>query len=119
MILLGMIIWLMLHVSLRDFIRNSNHNLTDEEYKFYMNPNAHADFLIYNKMSRKPVCVIEVDGVSFHEQQEKQKERDAKKNSILNKSGIPILRLKTNESNENKRIAEFIESLAICFFKLR
>ena len=62
-------------------------------------------------MSRKPVCVIEVDGVSFHEQQKKQKERDAKKNSILSKSGIPILRLKTNESNENKRISSFLNSL--------
>ena len=104
-------LWFRMHVSLRDFIKNNNHDLTNEEYKFYMNPNAHADFLIYNKMSRKPVCVIEVDGISFHEQQKKQKERDAKKNSILSKSGIPILRLKTNESNENKRISSFLNSL--------
>ena len=104
-------LWFRMHVSLRDFVRNNNHDLTAEEYKFYMNPNAHADFLIYNKMSRKPICVIEVDGVSFHEQQEKQRERDAKKNSILKKVGIPILRLKTNESNEEKRILEFLESL--------
>lgn len=104
-------IWFKMHVSLRDFVKNNNHDLTNDEYKFYMNPNAHADFLIYNKMSRMPVCVIEVDGVSFHEQQEKQKERDSKKNSILNKAGIPILRLKTNESQEAVRIINFIDSI--------
>ncbi|MBR4270315.1 MAG: DUF2726 domain-containing protein [Clostridia bacterium] len=102
-------LWFRMHVSLSDFVRNNNHDLTDEEYKFYINPKAHVDFLIYNKMSRKPVCVIEVDGVAFHEQQEKQKERDVKKDSILKKSGIPILRLRTNESNEEKRVKDFID----------
>lgn len=106
-------IWFKMHVSLRDFVKNNNHDLTNDEYKFYMNPNAHADFLIYNKMSRMPVCVIEVDGVSFHEQQEKQKERDSKKNSILNKAGIPILRLKTNESQEAVRIRKFLDEILI------
>ena len=100
-----------MHVSLRDFVNNYNHNLTDEEYKFYINPCSHADFLIYNKMSRKPVLVIEVDGVSFHEQKEEQRIRDAKKDSILKKSGIPILRLKTNESNERIRIRTAIDSI--------
>lgn len=103
--------WFRMHISLRDFVKNNNHYLTNEEYIFYMNPNAHADFLIYNKTSRMPVCVIEVDGVSFHEQQEKQKERDSKKNSIINKAGIPILRLKTNESQEAARITSFIDSI--------
>lgn len=60
-----------------------------------------------------PVCVIEVDGVSFHEQQEKQKERDSKKNSILNKAGIPILRLKTNESQEAARIRKILDEILI------
>ena len=98
-----------MHVSLRSFIDNNNHDLTDDEYKFYINPKSHADFLIYNKMSKKPVCVIEVDGVSFHEQNKVQKDRDTKKNSILKKNGIPILRLKTCESNERERIIRFID----------
>ena len=104
-------LWFRMHVSLRDFVKNNNHNLTDDEYKFYINPNAHVDFLIYNKMNRKPVCVVEVDGVAFHEQQEKQRERDFKKNSILMKAGIPILRLKTNGSNESDKIKSFINNV--------
>ena len=98
-----------MHVSLRSFIDNNNHDLTDDEYKFYINPKSHADFLIYNKMSKKPVCVIEVDGVSFHEQNKVQKDRDTKKNSILKKNDIPILRLKSCESNERERIIRFID----------
>lgn len=97
---------LRMHVSLRDFVRANGLHFSDEEYKFYRNPNAHADFLVYNKMSRKPVLVIEVDGISFHEQQKTQLERDAKKNSILEKADIPILRLKTNESDEETRIRD-------------
>ena len=83
-----------------------NLDLTNEEAKFISNPNSHADFLIYNKMSKKPVLVIEVDGVSFHEQNAAQLERDSKKNSILNKAGIKLIRLKTNGSNEEEAITK-------------
>ena len=102
---------LRMHVSLRDFIRQKELKLTNEEDKFFNNPNTHADFLIYNKMSRMPVLVIEVDGISFHEQQKNQLERDAKKNSILKKSGVKLLRLKTNESNEEERIKSALDSV--------
>lgn len=95
-----------MHVSLRDFIKNNK--FTKEEFKFYINPKSHVDFLIYNKMSKKPICAIEVDGIYYHEQQEKQKARDLKKESILKKSNISLLRLKTNQSNEEARIKEFI-----------
>ncbi|MBP3733185.1 MAG: DUF2726 domain-containing protein [Bacilli bacterium] len=101
---------LRMHVSLKDFIRARGLHLTDDEFAFYRNPNAHADFLVYNKMSRKPVLVIEVDGVSFHEQQKVQKERDAKKDSIIDKAGLKMLRLKTNESNEELRIKEALNA---------
>ena len=100
-----------MHVSLRDFIKNGNNVLTADEFKFYVNPNSHVDFIIFNKMSRKPILAIEVDGVFFHEQKDKQMERDIKKNSILEKVGIPILRLKTNESNEKNRIISAIEDV--------
>ena len=100
-----------MHVSLRDFVNSKDLHLTDEEYRFFKNPNAHADFLVYNKMSRKPVLVIEVDGVSFHEQQKVQQERDSKKNSILEKANIKLLRLKTNESGEEERIRASLNSL--------
>ena len=33
-------LWFKMHVSLRDFIKNSNYDLTNDEYKFYINPNS-------------------------------------------------------------------------------
>ena len=100
-----------MHVSLKDFLNVKGIELTNDEYKFYKNPNAHADFLIYNKISHKPVLVIEVDGVSFHEQNKEQQERDSKKNSILQKANIKLLRLKTNESGEEERIKNALDFL--------
>lgn len=100
-----------MHVSLKDFISPKRLDLTRDEYAFLMNPNVHADFLIFNKMSKHPVLVIEVDGVSYHEQQKVQQERDAKKNSILKKVGINLLRLKTNESGEEKKIRDCLDAI--------
>ncbi|MCR4726223.1 MAG: DUF2726 domain-containing protein [Clostridia bacterium] len=100
-----------MHVSLKEFVKLDHSVLSAEENRFLNNPNSHADFLIYNKMSKKPLGVIEVDGVSFHEQQKAQTERDAKKDCILEKAGIPLLRLKTNESNEKERIIAFLQNL--------
>ena len=100
-----------MHVSLKEFVKSDRLSLTAEEKKFLNNPNSHADFLIFNKMSKKPLGVIEVDGVSFHEQQKAQTERDTKKDCILEKAGIPLLRLKTNESNEKDRIVSFLQNL--------
>ena len=104
-------LWFTMHVSLKDFINPKGLGLTDEEYSFYKNPNAHADFLIYNKMSHKPVLVIEVDGVSYHEQKKEQQIRDSKKDSILEKAGIILVRLKTNESREEKKIKFALDNL--------
>lgn len=101
---------LKMHVSLFDFIVAKNISLTREEYNFFKNPNTHVDFLIFNKMSKKPILVIEVDGVSFHEQQKTQIDRDNKKNSILAKANIPIIRLKTNGSDEEGKIREALNN---------
>lgn len=100
-----------MHVSLRDFVDVKGLDLTEAERRFYGNPNAHADFVIFNKMSRRPVLIIEVDGVSFHEQQSIQRERDSKKDSILRKAGINLLRLKTNQSQEEIRIREALDAM--------
>ena len=54
--------------------------------------------------------VIEVDG-GFHDKPE-QAARDALKNSILAKSGLPILRLRTVESGIEEKIAGFLATWA-------
>lgn len=100
-----------MHVSLRDFINASNLDLNEEEQHFLGNPWSHADFLIYNRITHQPVLVIEVDGVAYHEQQEAQLARDKIKDAILNKSGIHLIRLKTNQSEEEKRIKQALDTI--------
>lgn len=95
---------LAMHVPLRQLIKLNGINLTDEETRFYFNRNSHVDFVIYNSLSNVPLLAIEVDGIAFHEQSEEQKIRDKKKDSILSKAGLKLLRLKTNETGERDKI---------------
>lgn len=82
--------------------------LTEDEYKFARSSWSHVDFLIENRVSKLPVLVIEVDGFAYHHRGTKQAERDKLKDSILNKYGIPLLRLSTAGSGEVDKIEKRI-----------
>jgi superfamily I DNA and/or RNA helicase len=88
-----------LHQPLRMLIKDTD-KLTDDERKYAMNILTHTDFVIFNKLDKMPVLVVEVDGHAFHANNPKQLERDQKKDGILRKYDIPIVRLKTTGSNE-------------------
>ncbi|MCO4314632.1 AAA domain-containing protein [Pectobacterium versatile] len=85
--------------------------LTEAEQQFAQNPNSHIDFLICNKLDKLPVLAIEVDGHQTHALDPKQLARDAKKNSILFKLGIPLLRFPTTGSEEEKKIRKALEEI--------
>lgn len=91
-----------IHVPLRDFVKITD-EFTDEEIRF-IKTDAHVDFLIYNKMDKKPILAIEVDGFKYHKQNSKQIERDRIKNTIFEKTGLPLERLLTTGTNEEERI---------------
>ena len=82
-----------------------------KEARYASNPLTHLDFLLFNKMDKKPIMAIEIDGTRYHAEGSRQAERDALKNSVMEKCGIPLLRLRTNESGEEKRIIEKLQSL--------
>ena len=87
------------HQSLNDLIKDKS--LLDEEEKRYAShPNTHLDFYIFKKIGDKPVLAIEVDGYKNHKMGTRQYERDLIKKRILEKYQIPLVRLKTNGSNE-------------------
>lgn len=92
-----------LHQPLKMLIRDTS-KLNEKEYKFVMNSLTHTDFLIFNKIDKMPALVVEVDGYAFHANNPKQLERDKMKDEILAKYNIPILRIKTNESGEEKKL---------------
>jgi len=82
----------------------NDESVLEQEERKYVDNRASADFVIYNKMDKKTVLVIEVDGFAFHENNPVQQNRDKLKDSILKKIGIELLRLPTNGSGERKKI---------------
>lgn len=83
----------------------ANASLTPRELEFMAN-GASCDFVLYFKVGKTPLGVIEVDGGSHDTPQ--QAELDALKNSILSKSGISLLRLRTVESRIEERVSAFV-----------
>ncbi len=99
-----------MHQPLKMLIRNLE-KLNEQECRFVMNIHTHTDFLIFNKLDKKPVLVVEVDGYAFHANNPKQLERDQMKDGILHKYSIPILRLATNESGEETRLHDTLTEI--------
>lgn len=95
----------MLHQPLRMLIKDPV-NLTDDERKYVMNILTHTDFVIFNKLDKMPVLVVEVDGHAYHVNNPAQLKRDKMKDHILLKYGIPIIRMKTTESGEERRLRQ-------------
>ncbi len=98
------------HIPLNMLIRNPKF-LNEQECQYAMNPATHVDFLIYNRISKKPVLVIEVDGYEYHKDGTLQASRDLLKNRILELYEIPMLRFKTNGSGEREQITSTLDKL--------
>jgi hypothetical protein len=77
-----------------------------EDQRALIRHRSSIDFVIYNRITRRPVLAVEVDGFRFHEDRPAQLRRDALKDSILERLGIPLLRLATTGSDEERRIRE-------------
>ncbi|MBN7770982.1 DUF2726 domain-containing protein [Marinobacter daepoensis] len=95
-------------IALNQLVSLGNDKLTASERGF-MKGRSRCDFVLYYKVGKKPVAVIEVDGGDHDKPQ--QKKWDALKNSILEKGGLPLLRLKTVESHIEEKIADFISEV--------
>ena len=98
------------HTPLRSVIRDWS-LLDDDERKYISHFSTHLDFLIINHVTKKPVLAIETDGYSYHNDETEQHQRDMKKNHILELYGLPLLRLRTNESGEKERILDMLSKI--------
>jgi len=98
-----------MHQPLKMLIRNPE-KLNDNELQFAMNNLTHTDFVIFNKLDKMPVLMVEVDVYEFHVNNPKSA-RDRMKDTILEKYEIPILRLKTNESGEEAQLCSKLKEI--------
>ena len=92
-------------VHLEQLVSKTNNSFTERELE-YMNNKASCDFVLYFKTGKNPMAVIEVDG-DYHNKPD-QRKRDLLKNTILDKAGVPLLRLKTIESQIEEKIKQFL-----------
>lgn len=102
---------LMFHsqVALNQVAAIANTSLTPREREFMSNA-ASCDLVVYFKVGKTPLGVIEVDGGSHDTAQ--QAERDALKDSILSKCGLSLLRLRTVETRIEERVGAFVAQWA-------
>lgn len=100
----------LMHFPMRQLI-NDFSKLDQQELKYASNPLTHIDFIVYNKLSKTPVLGIEVDGFEFHKDGTKQSDRDKMKDAILSNYNFPLIRFKTNESNEKRKLINKLNDL--------
>lgn len=100
-----------LHVPLRLLVRDTSLLNTPRERQYALNDFTHVDFLIFETMSRSPIAAVEVDGWAFHRPGSAQAERDALKNDICARCGIPLLRFSTTGSREKERLLHLLKPL--------
>lgn len=93
------------HVPLRQVVRDTS-LMSEEELTYASNYHTHLDFLIVNKVTKRPVMAIETDGYAYHNEKTEQHHRDEMKDHILACYGLPLLRLSTRGSGERVRVEE-------------
>ena len=98
------------HTPLRSVIRDWS-LLNEQECKYISHYSTHLDFLIISHVTKKPVLAIETDGYTYHNIDTEQHKRDILKNHILEVYGLPLLRLRTNESREKEKIVSTLFSI--------
>ena len=96
-------------VPLRDALPNTR--LLNEEQRDFVFTDSALDFGVYSRVTGRIVLAIEVDGWEYHGNNKEQQQRDARKDSIMAAYGVPVLRLATNESGEERRIREALDKL--------
>ncbi|WP_279047625.1 AAA domain-containing protein [Cedecea davisae] len=95
-------------IALNQLVSVEQGDFSSRELSFMRN-RASCDFVIYYKVGKNPLGVIEVDG-GYH-LESAQAERDELKNSILKKCNLPLLRLRTIDSNIEGKLDVFLSGL--------
>ncbi len=103
---LGVICHQPLNLLIRDFSL-----LDGEECRYARHGSTHLDFLIYNRVSKRPILAVETDGYAYHREGTQQWERDRMKDRILHLYGIPLVRLSTTGSREREIIENRLKDL--------
>lgn len=95
------------HFPLRMVIKDMS-LMTEKEARYASNYCTHVDFLIVDIVSHKPVLAIEM----FHNMVTRLYRCDRLKDNILDKYGLPLLRLRNKRSVEKEIVASKLSLIA-------
>lgn len=101
---------LLCHYPLSKLIADWN-QLQDKEKTFAESPFSHVDFLLYNSLTKQPICAIEIDGWHFHKENDVQQSRDALKNQIFIRIGLRLLRISTTDTVNLETVKKLLSAL--------
>lgn len=93
---------------LAEFVTDKKYLNNNMEYKKFILNNSHVDFCIYTDNIKKPILTIELDGKDHDDIIQKQ--RDTKKNSILEDMGIKLLRVKSKIICSEEELFKIIDN---------
>lgn len=99
-----------LHVPLKMIFKNLS-QLPTNEYEYANNMMTHCDFIIFDRVTKKPVLGIEVDGTQYHQENTRQHERDKMKDSIFATYNMPLVRFRTDGSQEKSRLIKALSNV--------
>lgn len=101
------------HIPLRNIIQDMSLIKKEEEIKYASNYKTHTDFLVVNRVTKKPVLAVETDGYSYHNDATEQHRRDMMKDHIFQLYNLPLLRLSTKGSGEKERVIEELDKIVL------
>lgn len=99
------------HIPLKNIIKDFSLLTSEREKEYVLNDLTHIDFVVYKTLDNSPCLAIEVDGYEYHKEGSIQAKRDKLKNQILEKYDLPLIRFKTNGSNEKEILIKTINNL--------
>lgn len=88
--------------------------LSPHEERYVRNPRTHVDFLFFREMNKRPLLAVEVDAWQFHKEGTKQYERDRMKDAVLERCGLPLLRLPTDSRGREYDVGAIERMLERC-----
>jgi len=100
-------------VPLKSILRDKSLLNPGREKEYALNDLTRIDFVIYKTIDNSPFLAIEVDGYKYHQEGTQQAQRDILKNDILNKYNIPLIRFKTNGSDEKNILINTINNILL------
>lgn len=88
------------------FKTKNGYKFTIDDLNFVKNSATHCDFVFFEKFGKKPIFIIELDGRKHRKKIQKQ--RDTRKDNLLQVFEIPILRILTDNTQPKDKIEKFL-----------